>query len=89
MDRHITIYIKSKCPFCIKAQQELVRRKINHTTFIMDDDADLLTEAKEKWGHPTVPIVLEHTKAGQGPARLIGGWTDLQELLASEESTSV
>lgn len=86
MDKHITIYIKSECPFCIKAQQELVKQKINHTTFIMDEELDLLLETKEKWGHPTVPIVLAHAKAGEGPARLIGGWTELRELLASEGS---
>jgi len=84
MGDHITIYIKSECPFCIKAQQELVKQKINHTTFIMDEEPDLLLEAKEKWGHFTVPIVLSHEKPGEGPARLVGGWTELRELLASE-----
>mgnify|MGYP003149489823 CR=1 FL=1 len=85
MDKHITIYIKSECPFCIKAQQELVRKKISHTTFIMDDDLDALAEQKEKWGHTTVPIVLEHSKAGEGPGRLIGGWTELSQHLSGDE----
>ena len=85
MDKHITIYIKSECPFCIKAQQELVRKKISHTTFIMDDELDALAEQKEKWGHTTVPIVLEHSKAGEGPARLIGGWTELNQHLSGDE----
>jgi len=78
MDKHITMYIKSECPSCIKAQHELLKHKINHTTYIMDNNLDELESVKEKWDHPTVPIVLRSPGAGEGPALLIGGYTELK-----------
>jgi glutaredoxin len=79
MDEHITMYIKSECPFCIKAQHELLKQKVNHTTYIMDNKLDELKSVKEKWDQPTVPIVLcGPALAGGAPTLLIGGYTELK-----------
>ena len=80
MDKHITMYIKSECCFCIKAQHELVKQKVNHTTYIMDNDLDELKSVKEKWGHPTCS-----PDAGEGPALLIGGYTELKTYFTDKE----
>jgi len=74
MDRHITMWIKSHCPFCIKAKNELYRRKLDHTIFVMDDKPEQLDAMKATFDHPTVPII---SVFDQSKEVLIGGYTDL------------
>ena len=75
MDEHYTAYIKTNCPFCVQAKDELFRQKVNHTIHIMDDSPDALQALKDFHEHPTVPIIfLENGEM----KKLIGGYTDLQ-----------
>tara|TARA_R110000824_G_scaffold1643_8_gene8175 strand:+ start:1438 stop:1683 length:246 start_codon:yes stop_codon:yes gene_type:complete len=76
MGEHYTMWIKINCPFCISARDEFFRQRVNHTINIMDENLDELNELKEKWTHPTVPIII-HQKDGE--ETLIGGYTDLKE----------
>jgi len=76
MDRHYTIYIKTSCPFCVQARDELFRQKKNYTVHIMDDNPEGLQSLKDFYEHPTVPIVL---LSQGGHKKLIGGYTDLKE----------
>ena len=47
MDKHYTIYIKTSCPFCVQARDELFRQKVSHTVHIMDDKPEGLQKMKE------------------------------------------
>ena len=76
--KHFTIYIKSKCPFCVDAREILWENRVSHTIHIMDEDLEALDILKESYAHPTVPIVL----LGEGEKQeLIGGYTDLENYL--------
>ena len=41
------IFATSKCPFCVEAQQELLRRKKTHTVVVMDEKPEELNEDKK------------------------------------------
>jgi glutaredoxin len=82
MGEHFIIWIKSHCPFCVKARDELFRQKVNHTINIMDNDLDELDSQKEKWNHQTVPIVVHRNG---GAETLIGGYTDLKEWFGEDK----
>ena len=71
-DHHYTLWVKSHCPFCIKAKDELYERKLDHTVYVMDDKPDQLAATKKSFNHSTVPIIVL-----QECDKLIGGYTDL------------
>lgn len=81
MDKHYTLWVKSHCPFCIKAKDALYANKLDHTIHIMDDRLEELDELKEKWNHFTVPLIT--LEDGKQP-ELIGGYTDLKKHFGSE-----
>jgi len=72
----IELYTSSWCPFCVRAKQILDRRGVTYTEYVMDGKDAELDEAKRKYGHPTVPIVLIDDE-------LIGGCDDLSALDAA------
>ena len=77
MDKY-ELYIKEGCPFCIKAVELLREKDKQFVVHVMDSDIEALNEAKEKFKHNTVPIVLvreNNTKS------LIGGYTELRNKL--------
>ena len=86
MDEHFTVWIKKACPFCVQTREELFEQNADHTIHIMDDKPDRLAIVKEKWGHPTVPIIVRSHTATDGPALLIGGYTDLKKYLDGKKN---
>ena len=76
MDKHYTVYMKTSCPFCVQARDELFRQKVGHTIYILDDQPERLQSLKDFYGHPTVPIVFI---SQGGMEKLIGGYTDLKK----------
>lgn len=76
MDKHYTIYMKTNCPFCVQARDELFRQKVGHTIHILDDQPERLQSLKDFYGHQTVPIVFV---SQAGMQKLVGGYTDLKE----------
>ena len=76
MDKHYTIYIKTNCPFCVQARDELFRQKVSHTVHVMDDKLEGLQKMKEFFEYKTVPMVF--VQQGEHE-RFIGGYTDLKE----------
>ena len=74
MDKHYTIYIKTNCPFCVQARDELFRQKVGHTIHILDDQPERLQNLKDFYNHHTVPMVFVREN---GMEKLIGGYTDL------------
>ena len=77
MDKHYIAYIKTECPFCVQARDELFRQKVNHTIYVMDDNLEALQTLKDFHNHPTVPIILVQDIMAK--RTLIGGYTDLKE----------
>ena len=75
MDKHYTIYIKTNCPFCVQARDELFRQKVDHTIYVMDNNPETLQNLKDFYEHSTVPIVFINQG---GMKKLIGGYTDLK-----------
>tara|TARA_R100000008_G_C3572833_1_gene163312 strand:- start:65 stop:331 length:267 start_codon:yes stop_codon:yes gene_type:complete len=73
-NQHYTLWVKTHCPFCIKAKDELYRRKLDHTVYVMDDRPDDLNTTKQVLNHPTVPIIVLQENDKE---KLIGGYTDL------------
>jgi len=86
MGEHFTMWIKRECPFCVNARDELFRQRANHTIYIVDDNPEELDRVKEKWNHKTVPIIVRSEDAIDGPAMLIGGYSDLKEYFDGREN---
>ena len=47
MDKHCTIDIKTNCPFCVEARDELLPQGVSPTVHIMDDTPEGLQKMKE------------------------------------------
>ena len=86
VDQHYTLWVKSKCPFCVKAKDELLDNIKSFTLHVMDEREEELLEAKKLWNHNTVPIVVLQ----DGDEEIfIGGYTELKAHLNEEGKQSV
>lgn len=70
------LYTTSSCPFCVAAVQLLESKGIETVNHVMDGKPLELREAKQRYGHGTVPIVLID-------GVLIGGNDDLLAMNAA------
>ena len=85
VDQHYTLWVKSKCPFCVKAKDELLDNIKSFTLHVMDEREEELLEAKKLWNHNTVPIVVLQ----DGDEEIfIGGYTELKAHLNEEGAQS-
>ena len=78
-----TIYALKDCEYCRLAVEELRIRGKSFFYFAVNDVNPLnktlsLSELKDKYNWPTVPIILEATPKGE---KLIGGYVDLVDHL--------
>ena len=55
---NITLFTKSTCPHCVRAKNILEGKGLPYEEHVMDDAPRELDEAKAKWNHYTVPIVI-------------------------------
>jgi len=77
------IYGRTTCPYCIAAT-ELLEESHKKTVFIdLTTDPEGIEEAKEFYGWPTVPIILENDE-DTGAISFVGGFSDLTAKLESE-----
>lgn len=67
------LYTTATCPFCIRAKEILARHGIEYVEHKMDGKPDELRAAKERFGHPTVPIILLD-------GEFIGGCSELERI---------
>lgn len=74
------IYGRSNCPFCIKIITKLAKANKRFYAHMLEEGSKELEEMKEKWEHPTVPIVIEVSES----QKLIGGCDDTMKLLENE-----
>ena len=71
------LYIKSKCPFCIKAIHRLKEEAKQYKTVTVDEcDDEFIFELKEAYGHKSFPMVLGYTATSRSYS-WIGGCDDL------------
>jgi len=69
----IELWTTSTCPYCIRAKELLRARGLAFTEHLMDGQPIELARAKQRFGHPTVPIVVID-------GQLVGGASELIEL---------
>ena len=79
VDRYYFLWVKHDCEWCAKAMSALNQKAISHTVFTMDEQPELLGEAKNNFNWQTVPIVFE--VRSDGTTKLIGGFTELEKHL--------
>lgn len=76
------LFIRSECPYCIKAEQLLESKNIPYNTVSFDDsNQKALNEIKEAYDWSTVPIIFK--KVGD-VMTFVGGYTDLAENLKND-----
>jgi glutaredoxin len=75
------IYGRASCPFCIKIITKLAKAEKCFYAHMLQDGSKELEEMKEKWGHPTVPIVIEVSET----QTLLGGCDDTLKLLGLDK----
>lgn len=82
MGRYL-IYGLSLCQYCVLACEYLDSRNIEYVFLNMDEDLIGIREAKEFYGHNTVPIILKNNLK-TGYVKFIGGYDDLVESIEHE-----
>ena len=87
VSRYYFLWVKHECGWCQKALELLNRKAVSHTVFTCDGHPELLAEAKNNFNWQTVPIVFE--VCSDGTAKLIGGFTDLEDHLKGVENDSM
>jgi len=78
VNEHYYLWVKTKCPFCIKAKNELLTRIKSFTLYAMDDKPEELEEVKKLWSHTTVPVI---TVMENDVEAFVGGCDDLMKWL--------
>ncbi len=81
MDKHYSLWVKSSCGFCTRAQNTLLERGESHTVFVMDEKLEELEKVKELWNHSTVPII---TLQVGDEEYFVGGYSELVEMFENE-----
>ena len=76
--KYYKMYVVTGCPYCTKILQAMIDTKQTFYVEFMDSKLDTLSEKKEKYKHPTVPIVIE---VDGDEERLIGGCTETLRLI--------
>jgi glutaredoxin 3 len=79
VNRHYFVWVKHDCEWCEKAMDLLNQKSISYTVFTMDEQPELLKEAKNNFNWETIPIIFE--VCSSGTTELIGGFTDLEKHL--------
>jgi glutaredoxin len=74
------VYALMSCPFCKMAVDLLQKKNKTYALTILDNQPSMLLETKDKFSHPTVPIVtvLNENKEYD----LVGGFTELEAFLS-------
>ena len=80
-----TLYLVESCPYCDSALDLAKSSNIEYYAQFLDWDDPLLVEAKQKFNHQTVPVVVETTVGEtQKVEKLIGGFTEFETHLKGQ-----
>ncbi len=81
--RYFIVHGMASCPYCVRAVEELEIRNIAYLFSPLH--GEVLNEAKQKWNHKTVPIVVERDLYNHQHEQKIGGYDDLRDYLRENE----
>jgi len=70
------LYSKENCCFCAAAEKFLLKKDEQFKVVLFDDHESILSEIKEVYNHPTIPIIFRKNDFSY---ELIGGFTELKE----------
>jgi len=82
MNKYI-VYVKEKCPFCVKVIERLKSDNISFEKMTLDKRPAVLQELKNIYEWQTVPMIFE--KVGSKTYELVGGYTDLIRHLENKD----
>ena len=84
MNIYYELHIRGHCGWCKKAIRLCGEKKLDFLLVDYDNcSPQILSEAKELYGWPTVPIVFE---ISDGQKSLIGGFTDFEKYIEKKQS---
>lgn len=75
---NIIMYTTATCPYCIRARDLFLRKKVSFTDIRVDDDPSKRVEMEQKSGRRTVPQIFINEQP-------IGGCDDLYALEAANQ----
>ena len=76
------VYVRDNCPFCVKAEELLNTKNLNYKIVNFSaDQTQLLSEIKNAYSWTTVPMIFRRE---ENEIEFIGGYTDLEKILANE-----
>ena len=78
--KYFIVHGRTSCPFCVKAVGLLESKNVAY--IFSPIEGEILAEAKQRWAHKTVPIVVERDLHEVEYESLIGGYTELSEYLS-------
>ena len=74
---YYTLYLTEGCPYCAAALDLAKDSGLEYYAQLLEWESSILSEAKEKYNHSTVPVVVEtQVSNGVHNERLIGGYTE-------------
>ena len=78
MDTKYILYVRTDCPFCVKASELLKEKGLNFSTLDLKTRPKVLQEMKSIYEWNTVPMVF---RKNGNQIEFIGGFSDLSERL--------
>jgi|1_EtaG_2_1085319.scaffolds.fasta_scaffold82568_2 glutaredoxin len=84
MSEKYILYVRTDCPFCVKAISLLKEKKEVFSVLDLKSRPKVLRELKDIYEWQTVPMIFEKTDGNV--IKFIGGYTDLIKRLDGETS---
>jgi len=82
MNKNVTIYTFSTCPYCIRAKRLMNNKGVKYEEIEISNDKEKLEELKQKTNSGTVPQIFINDK-------FIGGCDDIVDLHKKDEFDKV
>ena len=74
------LFVKTSCPFCVRAQEILEEQNLEFNLINFEEDQrSILEEIKAAYEWPTVPMIFQ--VKDDAVIKFIGGFTDLENHL--------
>lgn len=74
---YYTLYLAEGCPYCISALDLVKDSGLEYYAQFLEWESQALLEAKERYNHSTVPVVVQtQVIDGEHCEQLIGGYTE-------------
>lgn len=82
-----TLFLVETCPYCVAALDLARDSGVEYYAQLLEWEDPLLVEAKQKYDHKTVPVIVETTVEGEKRVeRLIGGYTEFESYMRNSNA---